>query len=126
MRVVVKQERLGGLADEFYFLACRRMGRRAALSTASKIAIAATTASLVGGLAGYMLGYSSKKEVTITETPTISVEVNVGKSYNPGTKDYVVGVKVISPELDNLVAHFKNSSIEKMLDKNGWVRRENS
>jgi hypothetical protein len=126
MRVVVKQERLGGLADEFYFLACRRMGRRAALSTASKIAIAATTASLVGGLAGYMLGYSSKKEVTITKTPTISVEVNVEKSYNPGTKDYVVGVKVISPELDNLVAHFKNSSIEKMLDKNGWVHRENS
>jgi hypothetical protein len=47
--------------------------------------------------------------------------------YNKKTKDYEVGIKVISSEkLDNLEAHYKNLSTEKLLDKNSWNRRENS
>jgi hypothetical protein len=56
-----------GLKDERYFISVN-IGRRKALSTASKIAVTGTIASLLGGLAGYLLNTSLKKEVTLTET----------------------------------------------------------
>jgi hypothetical protein len=116
------QKELNDLTKELYHLAKKRISRREALSTASKIAIAATTASLTGGILGYLLYSSSRRE---TKTP--NVEVKVGKVYNKKTKDYEVGIKVISSEkLDNLEAHYKNLSTEKLLDKNSWNRRENS
>jgi hypothetical protein len=120
--VISKQNELKDLTNELYNLANKKISRREALSTASKIAIAATTASLTGGILGCLLYSSSRRE---TKTP--DVDVKIGKVYNKKTKDYEVGIKVISSEkLDNLEAYYKNLSIEKLLDKNSWNRRENS
>jgi len=67
-----EQEELNDLTNELYFLANKKMSRREALSTASKIAIAGATAtSILGGLFGYFLGSFSKKEVTKTLTETM-------------------------------------------------------
>jgi hypothetical protein len=122
------QKELNDLTRELYHLAKKRISRREALSTASKIAIAATAASLAAGSAGYFLGSSLKKEVTrtLTETPITNIEAKVGKSYNQSIKDYEVGIKLTSRDsrdldaLDNLVAYFRNSSTEKVLNKYGW------
>jgi membrane protein YqaA with SNARE-associated domain len=58
-----RQEELDDLTNELYHLAKKRISRREALSTASKIAIAATAASLAAGSAGYFLGSSLKKKL---------------------------------------------------------------
>jgi hypothetical protein len=156
--VVSRQEELKHLVDELYEIANKKISRREALSTASKIAIAATAASLAAGFAGYFLGSSLKKEVTRTltetnyetrtetitetetrteikyitttrtETPIINIEVKVGKSYNPSIKDYEIGIKVTSRDLDaldNLVAYFRNLSSEKVLNKDAWKTKYN-
>jgi hypothetical protein len=125
LRLLVRKrwrDELENLTNELYSIANKKISRREALSTASKIAIASTTASLTGGILGYLLYSSSKREIN-----TPNVEVKVGKVYNKKTKDYEVGIKVISSEkLDNLEAHCKNLSVEKLLDKNSWNRRGNS
>jgi hypothetical protein len=148
-----KQEELKGLKNELYCLANKKMSRREALSTASKIAIAGAGTSLLGGLFGYFLGSSSKKEVTKTlteteyvtitrtetetqtltktvtttktETPIINIQVKIGKSYNPIAKDYAIGIKVISPELDHLKAYYENASFSGVLDEARWFQGAN-
>jgi len=153
-----KENEFTDLTNELYSIANKKISRREALSTASKIVIAATTASLAAGLTGYFLGSSFKKEATRTltetkyetitekltetltktetkyitttktETPIINMEVKVGKSYNPIIKDYEVGIKVTSRDLDaldNLVAYFRNLSSEKVLNKDAWKTKYN-
>jgi hypothetical protein len=51
--IINRQEELKDLADELYEIANKKISRREALSTASKIVIAATTASLAAGLTGF-------------------------------------------------------------------------
>jgi len=46
----------------------------------------------------------------------------VGKSYNPNAKDYVIGLKIVSPELDYLKAYYENASISGVLDESRWSR----
>jgi len=65
-----RQEELNDLTNKLYYLANKRISRREALSTASKIAIAATAASLAGGFTGYFLGSSLREEATRTLTET--------------------------------------------------------
>ena len=52
---------------------------------------------------------------TKTERPEISIQVQVGKSYNATAKDYEIGLKVIAPELDSLKAYYENASTSGVL-----------
>jgi hypothetical protein len=62
------QERLKSLLDGLCSMS--KMGRRDALSMFSKIAVGASTVSLLSGLLGYLLGSSTRKEATRTLTET--------------------------------------------------------
>ena len=55
---------------------------------------------------------------TKTVRPTISVEVQVGKSYNVTARDYEVGLRISSSEaLSGLKAYYENASISGVLDR---------
>ena len=68
--------------------------------------------------------YTTTYTTTKTERPEINIQVQVGKSYNATAKDYEIGLKVVSPELDSLRAYYENASIKGVIDK--WERKTNA
>ena len=82
----------------------RRISRREALSDVVRVAGSAALSFVAGGLIGYLFAPSREEVITktitsiktVTETytttkterPEISIQVQVGKSYNATAKDY--------------------------------------
>jgi len=129
----------------------KRIPRRRALSDLIRIAGAAALSFVVGGVIGYLFvprkeekitktitltktetrtvtkTFTSTKTITETYTTTkteiseINIQVQVGKSYNTTAKDYEIGLKVVSPELDSLKAYYENASVNGIIDK--WERK---
>ncbi len=62
---------------------------------------------------------------TVTEKPEIVIKAELGKGYVENAKDIDVAIKLYcDAELDDLKAYYKNASIEGVLNKDNFARKE--